>query len=482
MGAPNLTAAGFIGFYSLYTRAFTSFTGIPIGYRRFLALACLLTLIALAIALPRFRRRPPLLVIIAGVLMAGAFGLQDMVFFGQPTHATHTLAAASAIPMGAGYALYWVLWVSALSKKSPAVALRCIAIGTALGVVAGSMPMLLPEEGVPREALYSIVRYVLLIASTACLFSELSRDPYRPQPRMIDFPSEPETAPEKKSLFPWVSNRTRTIAKQYVLFPAFIYLVMWFTLYAGRYHREANAVGGTWTLLVSSLAICLLLIVLSHYENDSLQFLDLLGDALLFLGLSLNLLFVASAESDELFWMGSLFSNCLVDIVIMGKMAALRSYCGINPERAACFVLAIRELALLAGMVANKAIDPHVMAVADTLLVIASLIGSAVFIALKTYATIREHVLKASRAARAFAWEKRAERGLTDREAEVLEELLEGSTYRAIAQLLCISESTVKTHATHIYGKLGVSSRDELIELYRSFRKQQGTLPSQQSL
>lgn len=55
--------------------------------------------------------------------------------------------------------------------------------------------------------------------------------------------------------------------------------------------------------------------------------------------------------------------------------------------------------------------------------------------------------------------------GLTQRELDVLNGLLEGRTYESIARMLFISSSTVKTHVKHIYGKAGVSTRDELIDL-----------------
>lgn len=54
---------------------------------------------------------------------------------------------------------------------------------------------------------------------------------------------------------------------------------------------------------------------------------------------------------------------------------------------------------------------------------------------------------------------------LTAREADVLELLQDGRTNAQIAQELSIGLETVRTHARHIYGKLGVSSRRELATL-----------------
>lgn len=53
---------------------------------------------------------------------------------------------------------------------------------------------------------------------------------------------------------------------------------------------------------------------------------------------------------------------------------------------------------------------------------------------------------------------------LSTRELEVIAELSKGLTNNEIAQRLCISLATVKTHIINIYGKLGVSSRLSAVE------------------
>jgi DNA-binding NarL/FixJ family response regulator len=56
-----------------------------------------------------------------------------------------------------------------------------------------------------------------------------------------------------------------------------------------------------------------------------------------------------------------------------------------------------------------------------------------------------------------------APEALTARESDVLELLAEGLSNRRVAERLGISEHTVKFHVASIYGKLGASSRAELI-------------------
>ena len=58
-----------------------------------------------------------------------------------------------------------------------------------------------------------------------------------------------------------------------------------------------------------------------------------------------------------------------------------------------------------------------------------------------------------------------AECGLTVREVEVLQMLVKGRSKSYIAETLFISENTVRSHSKHIYQKLGVHSKQEVLDL-----------------
>lgn len=53
---------------------------------------------------------------------------------------------------------------------------------------------------------------------------------------------------------------------------------------------------------------------------------------------------------------------------------------------------------------------------------------------------------------------------LTAREVEVLMLILDNCKRKEIAERLCLSENTVKTHTSHIFTKLGITGRNELIK------------------
>ncbi len=61
--------------------------------------------------------------------------------------------------------------------------------------------------------------------------------------------------------------------------------------------------------------------------------------------------------------------------------------------------------------------------------------------------------------------------GLTDREREVLKMIALGMPNKAIGAKLFISEKTVKTHANHIFRKLGVASRLQATLAFQSYQR-----------
>ena len=58
-----------------------------------------------------------------------------------------------------------------------------------------------------------------------------------------------------------------------------------------------------------------------------------------------------------------------------------------------------------------------------------------------------------------------AERGLSDREAEIVRLLCRGRSRAFVAETLYLSENTVKWYCRQIYQKLGIHSKQELLTL-----------------
>jgi DNA-binding CsgD family transcriptional regulator len=66
------------------------------------------------------------------------------------------------------------------------------------------------------------------------------------------------------------------------------------------------------------------------------------------------------------------------------------------------------------------------------------------------------------------------ERGLTLREMQVIEQVMEGLQNKEIADQLHVAEITVKKHLTRIFGKCGVQSRFELARFVNRFSIESG--------
>jgi len=68
---------------------------------------------------------------------------------------------------------------------------------------------------------------------------------------------------------------------------------------------------------------------------------------------------------------------------------------------------------------------------------------------------------------------KREDLHITRRELEILELIAQGLSTREIAEKLFVSESTVKTHSSRVFDKLGARRRTQAVQLGKEF----GLLP-----
>ena len=131
----------------------------------------------------------------------------------------------------------------------------------------------------------------------------------------------------------------------------------------------------------------------------------------------------------------------------------------------------LHELLGVAPLGATGQTDPVIVA----LLAVVAVVGTIILLDEKS---LRNHwgirfleegklQVDSERVARVSAWvaDASADHGLSAREREVLALLAEGKSLREVAQALVISEGTAKTHASHIYEKLGVRNKRDLQRL-----------------
>ena len=105
---------------------------------------------------------------------------------------------------------------------------------------------------------------------------------------------------------------------------------------------------------------------------------------------------------------------------------------------------------------------------------IAACTAFVILIAMVGIASRRDSVVRVADAASGAtdAMEQLAQGfGLTARELDVLHLLCKGRDVRSTATTLFISENTVKTHISAIYGKTGVHNRQDLLDLFESYTR-----------
>lgn len=140
------------------------------------------------------------------------------------------------------------------------------------------------------------------------------------------------------------------------------------------------------------------------------------------------------------YWHGSLYTAMALQLAALRLVTTLHVALGAALESAAVIALTI---ALLVGYIAYILVKTPESARADTRVEDAA-----------DYRVRRFEELA-------------GQHGLTKREQEVCRLLLEGRNVPYIQDRLFISEGTVRTHITHLYRKLGVGSRQELIDLFQ---------------
>ncbi|HHU07917.1 MAG TPA: LuxR family transcriptional regulator [Clostridiaceae bacterium] len=176
--------------------------------------------------------------------------------------------------------------------------------------------------------------------------------------------------------------------------------------------------------------------------------------------LAVNTLMLGAFGVYDLFWWS-----------ILGEMLELHK----NPAKILGIGLAANVLGvLLGGLIGNAVTSSNIHSPNPTLLALfvvcvtlvllpplhmrlSSLLTGHAYLTVFSEMPTREQTDEVGRAARF--------KNLSERERQVASLLLQGKTYRTIADELTISENTVKYYVKNIYSKFGIQSRTELIHI-----------------
>ncbi|WP_140396431.1 helix-turn-helix transcriptional regulator [Gordonibacter sp. An230] len=160
---------------------------------------------------------------------------------------------------------------------------------------------------------------------------------------------------------------------------------------------------------------------------------------------------------DAMYYVGlSLFEvHVLVAIIVASRGSGVSSLAPFAAK------MVVYGAGFLAGKALSFALDPASLPAVLTAVLLAYLAFNVVVLAVNQ---VSDAAGSSAPVQEAISMRMGERYGLTPREKEVLSCLLEGRSYEGIGRTLFISSSTVKTHVKHIYEKVGVGSRDELID------------------
>ena len=234
-----------------------------------------------------------------------------------------------------------------------------------------------------------------------------------------------------------------------------------------------------WRLHLISAPSLLLITVFTWFAKDikSWTYVVVLFAAL---SLSVGLLLFGLSQSND-------FSLCLGVVVacravfVLALMAGILSYQG-HPSsfETTCVMAYTAPFAmtmLFEGVILPVLIEPlageTASYVSSAALVIAIVLLIAQLAALGAlgYRGIRLAATPAGPVDKADPLETlMANKGLTEREMQAARYLLKGYSIKMIAEAQGLSANTIQTHAKHLYQKLGIHSRDELVNLVEASR------------
>lgn len=171
------------------------------------------------------------------------------------------------------------------------------------------------------------------------------------------------------------------------------------------------------------------------------------------------------------------FGYAASEMFVMTMMGSLSYHYGVSAVWLFGIERGVRALAMIAGRLADEALTFLGLPVAP-LIVMAVLVATFMVATERRLSSawgvqVREEESPAAReAARRRALVARcaelgSAHGLSQREEEVLLLLAQGKTAGEIARELMIANGTVKAHVGHIYQKLDVHTRDELLAMTR---------------
>lgn len=444
------TSFGFIVLVLVYQRAYSSYTSVSMDYQIALAATSALAWIALLVFGRRIEQASRAWAGLSFALLMLSFCGQELFILQARSTENEALLYGSTTLFSIGFALYCRLWLAVYEGKPPRSTLVYLAGSSALSAVVACLPPLLLGFDAIGAALAFAMRLGVVCGSFWCLAQELSvlcPDDAHGQPIGAGAkPSEREA---------WSAVKLVIVA---VLASRFVQGLL--VLNEAGYRDY-----GAQILLIASPLVSILIVLIVRKLGTRPGFVSSFYWSLV--TCSLIVLLVSAAVSDSsigFLWVLLFAVYAQMDVAFMGILASLASSFGSSFRRLTCLAFAGKDLVFVLGRVLRGEVDVPVGSFVCVAVLLAATVFEIVVYLLQTYKNSHERDEPTS-VPEALSLSIGSRFELTPRENDVLLALLQGRSYTNIGHKLFISKSTVKTHANHIYAKLGVSSRDELIDL-----------------
>lgn len=441
------TSFGFVVLVLVFQRAYSFYSPLTMDYQVLLGLASVASWAVIFFFVMARRFSVKVCFGCALGLLAAAFFVQEafLVLFAQGQQNSEFLAA-SCVLFASGYALYCRLWMLAYEKKQLVKTLICISATSGISAIVACLPPLIVGFDLVGSMCAFAIRLAILGVSFYCLHVELGRP----------FEWEAEEANRASLGEAWDAVKLVIIAVVAARFVQGL-LVM---------DEAAYREYGAQVLLVVSPLISGLVIVLARkfgsYSGFVSAFYWLLSTC------SLVVLLVAAAVLDSsigFLWVLLFAVYAQVDVAFFGILTSLRKALGSSFPGLVCILFCAKDFVFVCGRLLRAEVDVHVGGFICVVVLLATVIAGIVVYLLHSVKSSNGKDGSSPSIPEALSASMGKRYDLTPRETEVLLALLQGRSYTNIGYKLFISKSTVKTHANHIYAKLGVGSRDELIEL-----------------
>ena len=441
------TSFGFVVLVLVYQRVYSFYTTIPMDYQALIGFSSAAAWIVLLVLSRLGRERVGLSFACSLALLLAGFGSQEayVALFVRGLENDALLAASSAL-FSFGFALYCRLWLLVFQKKPLRTTLVCLSGSSALSSVIACLPPLMLGLSSSGSAAAFAIRIAAVAVSFWCLRRELRLEP------AADETQSEQPAPAREV---WSAIKLVVVAAFAARFVQGL-LVM-------------NEVGyreyGAYALLIASPLVSAAVIVLARRLGSRsglvASFYWMLSTC------SIVVLLVVAAVSDSsisFLWVLLFAVYAQVDVAFMGILASIRPVFGAQHLPLVCVLFCAKDLLFALGRVLRDFVDVPAGCLICVIVLLAVTVFEFVVYLLQTLKSSPESGEPSSIPA-ALCASIAARYDLTPRESEVLYALLQGRSYTNIGHRLFISKSTVKTHANHIYAKMGVGTRDELIDL-----------------